>query len=418
MIKRKLYSELVKHLSQKEMSLIIGPRQAGKTTLMEMLKEHLDTKGERTLFLNLDIEWDRPHFESQAALLKKIELELGKQQGYVFIDEIQRKDNAGLFLKGLFDLKLPYKFILSGSGSLELKQKIHESLVGRKRLFELSTITLEEFIKHRTDYRYEDNLADFLAIEKDRAQQLLTEYMRFGGYPRIVMAVEQREKLRLIDEIYRSVLEKDIAYLLKLDKPDVFSTLIKVLAGQVGQLINYSNLASTLNVSFPTVKKYLWYAQRIFIVELIAPYARNVRKEISKSPVPYFWDLGLRNYSLGLFGHIESPSEAGLVFENLVFLMLKQKLRFKAAKLNFWRTKDKAEVDFVIEAGKRLIPVEVKYKRLKQDKVPASLRRFIDRYKPERAYIINLNFSKILNISGTTLSFLPVYELIRQTTIL
>jgi predicted AAA+ superfamily ATPase len=418
MIKRKLFSELVDHLPQKEMSLIFGPRQAGKTTLMEMLKEYLENSGERTLFLNLDIEWDRPHFESQAALLNKIKLELGQQHGYVFIDEIQRKEDAGLFLKGLFDLKLPYKFILSGSGSLELKQKIHESLVGRKRLFELNTVTFEEFINHRTDYRYEENLADFLAIEKDRAQQLLSEYMHFGGYPRIVMAAEQREKLRLIDDIYRSVIEKDIAFLLKLDKPDVFSALIKILADQVGQLMNYSEMASTLNVSFSTVKKYLWYAQKIFLVELITPYARNVRKEISKSPMPYFWDLGLRNFSLGLFGHPESPLEKGFIFENLIFLLLRQKLRFKAAKLNYWRTKDKAEVDFVIEAGKTLIPAEVKYKHLKQDKVPASLRSFIEKYKPERAYIINLDLSKTLKINKTTLFFLPFHELLRQTAVL
>jgi predicted AAA+ superfamily ATPase len=418
MIKRKLFSELVKHLQQKEMSLIIGPRQAGKTTLMEMLKEHLDNRGEQTLFLNLDIEWDRPHFESQAALLKKIELELGQQLGYVFIDEIQRKDDAGLFLKGLFDLKLPYKFIISGSGSLELKQKIHESLAGRKRLFELSTVSFEEFVNHKTNNRYEENLADFLTIETDRTQQLLSEYMQFGGYPRIVMAAEQREKIHLIDEIYRSVLEKDIAYLLKLDKPDVFSALIKMLASQVGQLMNYTELASTLNVAFATVKKYLWYAQKVFLVELISPFARNVRKEISKSPVPYFWDLGLRNYSLGLFGHLESPMEKGFVFENLVFLVLKQKLRFMAARLHYWRTKDKAEVDFVIEEGKRLIPVEVKYKHLKQDKVPTSLRSFIDKYKPEQAYIINLDLNKILKINKTTLYFMPFHELLRRTAVL
>jgi predicted AAA+ superfamily ATPase len=66
MIKRKLFAGLVDHLPQKQMSLIIGPRQAGKTTLMEMLKEDLDNRGQQTLFLNLDIEWDRPHFESQA----------------------------------------------------------------------------------------------------------------------------------------------------------------------------------------------------------------------------------------------------------------------------------------------------------------------------------------------------------------
>jgi len=413
MIKRRLFPDLVNHLSQKEMSLIIGPRQAGKTTLMEMLKAHLEDRKERTLYLNLDIEWDRAHFESQAALIKKIELELGRQRGFVFIDEIQRKTDAGLFLKGLFDLKLPYKFIISGSGSLELKQKIDESLVGRKRLFELSTITFEEFLNYRTAYKYEGNLADFLAIEKDRSQQFLSEYMAFGGYPRIVTATEQHEKHRLIDEIYRSVLEKDIAYLLKLDKPEAFSALIKILADQIGQLVNFSELSSTLNVSFPTVKKYLWYAQKIFLVELITPYAPNVRKEISKSPVPYFLDLGLRNYSLGLFGHLESPREGGFIFENLVFLMLKQKLRFEPAKLNFWRTKDKAEVDFVIEVGKRLIPVEVKYKRLKQSKVPASLRSFIEKYHPEQAFIVNLNLHETLDISGTTLSFLPYHELLR-----
>ncbi len=418
MIKRKLYLELIDHLPQKEMSLIIGPRQAGKTTLMEMLKKHLDQSGERTLFLNLDIEWDRPHFDSQAALLRKIELELGQKKGYVFIDEIQRKDDAGLFLKGIFDLKSPYKFIISGSGSMELKQKIHESLVGRKRLFELFTVTFEEFVNHRTNYRYEENLVDFLAIETEKTQQLLSEYMQFGGYPRVVMETEQREKIRLIDEIYRSIMEKDIAYLLRLDKPDVFSTLIKVLAGQVGQLMNYSELASTLNVSFATVKNYLWYAQKIFLVELIPPYAHNIRKEISKSPVPYFWDLGLRNYSLGLFGHLESPLEKGFVFENLVFLVLRQKLRFKAAKLNYWRTKDKAEVDFVIEAGQSLIPVEVKYKHLKQEKVPRSLRSFIDNYNPEHAFIINLNLKNTLKINKTTLFFMPFHELLDESSVL
>jgi predicted AAA+ superfamily ATPase len=203
-----------------------------------------------------------------------------------------------------------------------------------------------------------------------------------------------------------------------LDKPDVFSALIKMLASQVGQLMNHTELASTLNVSFTTVKNYLWYAQKIFLIELITPYARDVRKEISKSPVPYFWDLGLRNYSLGLFEHLESPMEKGFVFENLVFLVLKQKLRFKPAKLNYWRTKDKAEVDFVIETGKKLIPVEVKYKHLKSCTVPVSLRSFINKYNPEKAYIINLDLSKILKINKTSLIFMPFHEFIRQTAVL
>ncbi len=412
MIERKLFSDLVSHLPQKEMSIITGPRQSGKTTLMDLLRDYLDKKGERTLYLNLDIEWDRPHFESQSALLRKMELELGKERSYVFIDEIQRKENAGLFLKGLFDLKLPYKIIASGSGSLELKEKIHESLVGRKRLFELTTITFEEFIHHKTGYKYKGNLAEFLAIEKDKAQQLLMEYMNFGGYPRVVLASEQKEKIRIIDEIYRSILEKDIAYLLKVDKTEAFSALIKILSSQVGNLINYSELSSTLNISYQTVKKYLWYAQKIFLLDIISPYARNMRKEITKSPVPYFWDLGLRNYSSGIFGYLRSPSECGFIFENLVFLLVREKIRLEATKLNFWRTKDKAEVDFILERGRNVVPIEVKYKSLKKQEITRSLRSFIEKYSPDKAYIVNLDYSSVLKINKTTLFFLPYYELI------
>ncbi|MEA3435219.1 MAG: ATP-binding protein [Thermodesulfobacteriota bacterium] len=412
MIERKLFSDLVKHLNQKEISIIIGPRQSGKTTLMDMLREHLDKKGERTLYLNLDIEWDRPHFESQSALLRKIELELGKKRSYVFIDEIQQKENAGLFLKGLFDLKLPYKFIVSGSGSLELKEKIHESLVGRKRLFELTTIAFDEFVHHKTDYKYKKNLAEFLEIEKDKTHQLLMEYMNFGGYPRVVLASEQTEKIRIIDEIYRSVLEKDIAYLLKVDKTEAFSSLIKVLASQIGNLINYSELSSTLNISYQTVKKYLWYCQKTFLLDVISPFARNVRKEITKSPVPYFWDLGLRNYALGIFGYLGSPSECGFIFENLVFLLLREKIRLEATKLNFWRTKDKAEVDFILERGKDVVPIEVKYKSLKKQQISRSFRSFIEKYSPDKAYIVNLDYNNTLKINETTIFFLPYYELL------
>lgn len=412
MIERTLFPDLAKHLPKKEISVIIGPRQSGKTTLMELLKEQLGKKGERTLYLNLDIEWDRPHFDSQLALLKKIELELGKERGFVFIDEIQRKENAGLFLKGLFDLKLPYKFIVSGSGSLELKERIHESLIGRKRLFELTTITFLEFVNHKTNYKYRDNLSKFFEIEKDKSQQLLTEYMNFGGYPRVVLESERKEKIKIIDEIYRSVLEKDIAYLLKVGKTEAFSSLIKLLSSQIGNLVNYSELSSTLNISHQTLKKYLWYAQKIYLLDLVSPYARNIRKEITKSPVPYFWDMGFRNYSLGIFGHVNSPSEFGFLFENFVFLLLRTQTTLGSTKLNFWRTKDKAEVDFILESGKKITPIEVKFKSFKKEEVPRSLRNFIEKYNPSEAYIINLNFKKTLRIDKTTLFFLPFYELL------
>jgi len=412
MIKRTLYNDLISHLPQKEISLIVGPRQAGKTTLMYLLKEYLDKQGETTVFLNLDLESDQQFFSSQASLISKIRLEAGDNMAYVFVDEIQRKENAGLFLKGLYDANLPWKFIVSGSGSLELKEKIHESLVGRKRIFHLNTLSFEEFVNFRTEYRYQQNLAAFFAVERIRTKELLLEYLNFGGYPRVVLETLLKEKARIIDEIFRSYLEKDVSYLLKIERTQAFGSLIKLLASQIGMLTNFSELSSTLGIALKTLKTYLWYAERTFIVERLTPFFRNVRKEITKAPIFYFTDLGLRNYSLGLFGNLTSPSEMGFVFQNFIFNILKERLQFAPAEIHFWRTKDKAEVDFVVEIGRDLVPIEVKYKELKGPVIGRALRSFITKYEPRRAWVVNLDLCAKTKLGKTTVEFFPYHELI------
>jgi hypothetical protein len=410
MIKRNLFEDLKQHCAQKEISLLVGPRQAGKTTLMLMLRDYLVAQGSTTLFLSLDFDSDQPFFTSQRDLVNKIQLEIGKSKGYVFIDEIQRRGDAGLFLKGLYDLNLPYKFIVSGSGSIELKEKIHESLVGRKRIFELNTVSFTEFVNYKTDYHYQYSLDSFFALEKDRTRQLLIEYLNFGGYPRLLLAEEQKEKIRIIDEIYRSYLERDISYLLRVEKTDAFSDLIKVIASQIGRLINYSELFSTLGIALQTIKKYLWYAEKTFIMQRISPFFRNTRKEITKSPVAYFYDVGLRNYALGLYGSLIQSPEAGFVFQNFIFNILKEKFLFSPAEIHFWRTKDKAEVDFVITLGQQALPVEVKFKELKKPEIGRSLRGFIARYQPEVAWVINLELKKKINLDKTEIHFLPFWD--------
>ena len=412
MIKRYLFDEVKKHLDKKEISFIVGPRQSGKTTLMLWLKDYLERKGKKTLFLNLDIEMDKIHFTSQSALLRKIELEIGKDIGYVFIDEIQRKENAGVFLKGIYDIGTPYKFIVSVSGSVELKEKVHESLAGRKRIFELPTLTFEEFVNFRTDYRYEDKIVEFFSIEKETGYTLLDEYLNFGGYPRIVLEDKLSEKLKLINEIYQSYIERDISYLLRVHKTEAFGNLVKVLASQIGNMINYSELSSTLGLSFKTLKEYLWYLEKTFIIQKVTPYFRNIRKEITKSPIFYFYDLGLRNFALGNFGNLENKS---FLFQNFVFNILKEKIRDTPSKICFWRTKDKSEVDFVIDSGRYTIPVEVKYQKLKKPKITKSLRNFINRYSPEKVWVVNLEMDTIVELDRTRVYFTPFYKLLKES---
>jgi predicted AAA+ superfamily ATPase len=407
LIKRQIFEALKEHLAQKEISLIVGPRQAGKTTLMTLLQEHVESDGKRTVTFNLDIEADRQFFESQEILLRKIALELGSVGGVVFIDEIQRKADAGLFLKGLYDMNLPYKFVVSGSGSLELKEKIHESLAGRKRIFELSTLTFIEFANHKTAYKYEQNLPEFFALEKQKAQSLLEEYLAFGGYPRVALEDTVNEKRKIIAELYQSYLERDIAYLLGLQKTERFTALTRLMASQIGQLATMSEIANTLNINVATVNNYLWYMEKTFLLHRVTPFFKNVRKELTKTPVFYFYDLGMRNYALGSFnGMPASPAESGFLFQNFVYLLLKEKTADTSHQIHHWRTINKAEVDFVVDKNTEVVPVEVKYKKFTTPETTRSYHNFVSAYHPFRGYIVHLGdeLEKQVNSTQTHLS--------------
>lgn len=418
-IKRKIFSLIQEHLQQKEITLITGPRQVGKTTLMRQLEDDLKKKGEKTLFLDLDREQDRPFFNSQNRLIQQIAYEVGEEKGYVFIDEIQRKENAGVFLKGIYDMNLPYKFIISGSGSLELKEKIHESLVGRKRIFELPPLSFDEFIDFKTGYKYTESktiqaLVPFFDLYKEKTLQYFEEYLNFGSYPRIVLEPEVKKKQAIIEDIYQSYLERDISILLNLQKTESLIQLVRILAADAGNLVNVTEFSNTLGIPVPRVRDYLWYLEKTFILQRVTPFFKNIRKEITKASIYYFIDLGIKNYSLSQFGTatLVTPPQ-GFLFQNFVFNTLSDELRikFSSATIHFWRTQDKAEVDFVINTGLEIIPVEVKYSNLKKPETTRSFKSFLSKYKPKKAFIVHLGDPhEPVDFEGTKIYFIPYYS--------
>ena len=408
MIKRYLLPKLIDHLIHPEISLIIGPRQSGKTTLMRILIDHLASQGKRSMFLNYDLERDKPFFKTQGDLLTKIKLEIGNG-GYVFLDEIQGKENAGLFLKGLSDMKLLYKFVVSGSGSLELKEKIFESLAGRKRVFALYPLSFFEFLDFKTTYEYEQRLHEYLRVEVSAGQKLLAEYLSFGGYPKVILAQTKEDKEAAINDIYESYLSRDIASLLRLKKSEELIQLVRILSSQMGQLLNYHELSSTLGLSEKTVKRYLWYLEQTFIGQRVTPFTHRLRKEIVKSPIFYFADCGLANYATGDF-FLQDFSTLGFRFQNMLNFEIKNVLPGGSA-LHYWRTKDGAEVDFVIDTGKHVVPIEIKLQSLSQAKPPGGLMRFIKKYQPDTAYVINLHLKETVVFGKTAIHFVPYYAL-------
>jgi hypothetical protein len=412
-IRRVLLHELKGHLEKPEITLLTGPRQSGKTTLLMSLREMLVRRGQPSIFLNLDLERDAAHFASQDQLLEKINLEFGGQKGFVFIDEIQRKENAGLFLKGIYDMRGPHKWIVSGSGSLELKGKIQESLAGRKRMFTLDTCTFLEYAAFQTQYRYGDRLYDWMETEPERARHLLEQYVNYGGYPRVVLEASDQEKRLLIDEIFSSYLEKDVAYLLNVDKTEAYGRLVRLLSIRVGTVVRYSELAARVGISVPTVKQYLWYLERTFIIDKVTPFARNREKEITKAPVYYFRDLGMRSYAAGETGAVTLGRSWGFCFQNFIYNLLTVRYRYFPTSIHFWRTKDKAEVDFVLVTGGDAIPIEVKTGINKVGTVSRSMRSFIRQYTPREAYVITPSAEGETEANGVLVRWISYFRLDR-----
>ena len=313
-------------------------------------------------------------------------------------------------------MNLPYTFIVSGSGSLELKEKIHESLAGRKRMFELFPLSFEEFVAFKTKYKHanidtEDNkLIHFFDLFKEEARQYLEEYLNWGGYPSVVLEEEISQKLAIIDEIYKSYLEKDISYLLNIQKTESLTQLVRILSNQAGNLVNVEELSNTLGIATQTIKNYLWYLEKTFIIQRVPPYFKNIRKEITKASTYYFVDLGLKNYASSQNSYALNTPLSISLFENFVFRSLREITYLSSSTIHFWRSKDKAEVDFVINMGERIIPVEVKYSNLKEPKITRSFRSFVEKYHPETAFIVHLGEQMSTSLGKTRIQFIPFYK--------
>ena len=413
MIKRWCYEKIKKHAFEaKEVTMVIGPRQSGKTTLLRQLMDEMIRDGRKVMYLNLDYEADNQFFESQITLIAKIKNDIGSA-GTVFIDEVQRKENAGVFLKGIYDMDLGYKFVVTGSGSFELNEKIVESMAGRKRLFELNSLSFKEFVDYKTDYKYVENYDLLQKFEEDKLSLMLQEYLIFGGYPRVILSSDEAEKRLLATEIFNSYLDKDIRGWLGVDKIQEFTEMCRVLAAESGQLLDMTKLGKQTALSYKTIKNYLWYLEKTYIIRTVRPFGKNKVNELVRSPMVYFNDLGMRNFLLGQLYQRDfkiNLVDTSFLFQNLIFLMLIDltEINLLPYDICYWRTKSGAEVDFVWGNIVKPIPVEVKFS--KQKNVTRSLMSFINKYKPEKAFLVNLEMEK----KYESVDFMPYWKLMEK----
>jgi len=410
-IKRQLEIQIEPFLAKKEAISIVGPRQAGKTTFIQNLAKRFEREGRKVKFITFERKIDLDLFNNSIEDFKKIV----EQYEIVFIDEFQYGRGGGQKLKYLYDTT-KIKFIISGSSSLELTFQTGKYLVGRLIEFSLMPFSFREFLSAKDSEMFLvlENIsgADIFNFDlKDapgreinsRLAERLEEYLIFGGYPAAVLSAGAEEKKKVLEGIYDKYLLKDIKDLLRLATDNELDRLGKFLAGQIGNIIKYQELAGACGLNYKELKKHLNILSKTYIISLVAPFFTNKRTELVKNPKVYFNDLGLRNYSLADWRAAGSRNDLGALAENYGFILLKS---IFSRGVKYWRTKAKAEVDFVIEKEQTVYPVEIKYisKRL----IGKSLYSFIEKFNPPTALILTKDYLGEEKINKTKVKFIPL----------
>ena len=376
--------------------------------MFQIIRELLSKKAKDEIYyFNLDFPEDKkflntPENITNLALRNKL-------KKIIFIDEVQRIKDAGIFLKYLYDLNIPIKIIASGSGSLELKSKISEPLTGRKKSFYISPFNTREtrtaLIKLSTSTEIK---GDPHLLFKKAFEYLTT----FGGYPSVVLTKDINKRMSRLDEIYTSYLEKDIKKFLEVKNEQAFSNLVTIFSSSIGNILNKSEVSNTLSIHLNTLENYIYYLEQTFIINIVRPFFRNTRKEIVKSPKIYFNDIGIRNFAIKNFNNLILRQDRGFVLENFIYLILKDSIG-STSKINFWRTKAGAEIDFIIQNGLKITPIEVKAKYFKavvEGRKRFEVRLADFRCKPGDVLVLKEQDSKTDKLTGRKIECEVLYK--------
>lgn len=341
-IQRFLLTQIKQAITPGKVLVLYGPRQVGKTTLVQNLLPLLPL---RSKYINADELMYREALASQSR--QRLGEVLGDAELLV-IDEAQRVPEIGLNLKILVDNFPGARIIATGSASFELASKISEPLTGRKLTYTFYPVSYAE-------------IRQTLGVLETRSQ--LERWLVWGGYPAVVTADNPAYRSQILDELVGSYLYRDLLNLEGLRKSDKLVDLLRLLAYQIGQEVSSTELASSLAIHHSTVSNYLDMLEKVFVIFRVGGFSRNLRKEISKNQRYYFFDNGVRNSLIRNFNPLALRNDIGQLWENfLVVERIKANLHAgRRVNSYFWRTYDQKEVDSIEEYGGVLHGYEFKW---------------------------------------------------------
>ena len=373
---RYLKERITKHIDSGKAIVVVGPRQVGKTTLIQSILESKD-------YLLLDGDDPKTRSLLTEPNTEQIRSIIGKYK-YVFIDEAQRIKGIGLTMKIITDRFKHVQLFASGSSSFDLSNKLNEPLTGRKWEYQLFPISWEEYENHH----------GYLHTEQNIENRLL-----YGFYPDVLNNVG--DEISILRNLVNSYLYKDILSFADIRKPEILDKLVQALALQTGSEVNYSELAQIVSVDKNTVSKYIDILEKGYIIFKLSSFSRNVRNEIKTNKKIYFYDNGIRNMVIGNFNPIGLRTDKGALWENFLISERMKQMEYKQslARGYFWRTRQQQEVDFVEENSGRICGFEFKWQKRKSHRLPKT---FTEAYNAEAKVIDKENFRQFVNIKTQT----------------
>lgn len=371
MINRTIENTVKEKINSGKAIVIVGARQVGKTTL---LKEIL--KGKDYLFLDADDPATRRLLQHPTT--EHLRSIIGDYP-YIFLDEAQRIPDIGLTLKIITDQFKNVQIFVSGSSSFDLGNALNEPLTGRKWEYELFPISWEEY----------ENSIGYLKSEQQVENRLL-----YGFYPEVIN--NQGKERETLKNLVNSYLYRDILAFSDIRKPEILDQLLQALALQMGSEVNYNELSQLIGVNKITIQKYIDILEKGYIIFRLYSFSRNIRNEIKQNRKIYFYDNGIRNMILGNFNPLDLRLDKGALWENFLVSERRKQNLYKDtfAKMYFWRTKQRQEIDFVEEINGKITGFEFKWKN-KKIKFPQN---FIETYQAEGLLIDRSNFREFVTI--------------------
>ena len=408
--KRKLQKKVQPWLTKPDIIVIMGARQVGKTSLLELLKDDVKKKwgsSKNILTFNLEDADQLTALNRDPKYFREYCIFSGAdpdKDSVIMIDEIQYLNDPSHFLKYLADLEPSLKLIVTGSTSIAIK-RFRDGMTGRKKTFTLFPLDFQEFLLFKGNKTLLSVLEEFyfkhlvlkkIGIDPERIKPfnqemkvLFEEYILYGGYPKVVLARAEEEKLEELREIFETYELKDVNILFDVANISAFRNLFKLLSGSVGGLLNINKLSATLGIGRDTVKRYLSILENSFIIHMLPPFHTNIRKELTKMPKVFFLDTGLRNFALKNFTELSFRTDKGALFENAIFGELYKNLGV-IEQLYFWRTIYKTEVDFIL-TGEQNWVFEVKLTPNSFLRPPSGLKSFGKVYPNFKQIVITHN---------------------------